>query len=131
MLIPNKFLKLDYNPTQDILFLEWPNMHDYTLPEVHYIISEVVDAVRNYDIKRILTNSRQSTVTIPMVDYAKVINQLALELATTRLQKFARLQTPDSDRNTIASNAAALVVGSIAFRSFENVDEAVTWLTES
>ncbi|WP_299700718.1 hypothetical protein [uncultured Pontibacter sp.] len=130
MLIPNKFLKLDYNPTQDILFLEWPNMHDYTLPEVQYIINEVVDAVRNYDIKRILTNTRQSAVTIPMEDYAKVINQLALELATTRLQKFARLQSPDPKRNTIASNAAALVVGSITYRSFDNVEEAIAWLTE-
>lgn len=129
MLIPNKFLKLDYNPTQDILYLEWPNMHDYTLPEVQYIIHEVVDAVRNYDIKRILTNTRQSSVTIPMEEYAKVINQLALELATTRLQKFARLQSPDPKRNTIASNAAALVVGAITYRSFDNVDEAVAWLT--
>lgn len=130
MLIPNKFLKLDYNPTQDILYVEWPNMHDYTLPEVQYIINEVVEAVRNYDIKRILTNSRQAAVSIPMADYAKVINQLAMELSTTRLQKFARLQSPDSDRNTIASNAASLVVGSIAYRSFENEEEAVAWLIE-
>jgi hypothetical protein len=130
MLIPNKFLKLDYNPTQDILYLEWPNMHDYSLPEVQYIITEVVDAVRNYDIKRILTDTRQSSVTIPMAEYAKVVNQLAMELATTRLQKFARLQTADPDRNTVASNAAALVVGAITYQSFDNVDEAVAWLTE-
>ena len=131
MLIPNKFLKLDYNPTNDVLFVEWPNMHDYSMSEINYIIEEVVAAVRNYDIKRILTDSRGAAVTIPMADYAKVINQLAIQLSSTRLQKFARLHTPDPQRNIIANNAAALVVGSIAYHSFDNVDEAVAWLTES
>lgn len=131
MIIPNKFLKLDYNPTNDILFVEWPNMHDYSLPEVSYIIDEVIEAVRSYDIKRILTDTRHSKVTVPMEEYAKVVNQLALQLATTRLQKFARLHTTDLDRENVASNAAALVIGSIAYRSFVNSEEAINWLVES
>ncbi|GGG16152.1 hypothetical protein [Pontibacter amylolyticus] len=131
MIIPNKFLKLDYNPTYDVLFVEWPNMHDYTMPEVSYIIDEVIDAVRSYDVKRILTDTRQSKVTVPLEEYAKVVNQLALQLATTRLQKFAKLNTRDADREAISSNAAALVVGSVAYRSFDNIDEAIAWLTES
>ncbi|PVY42155.1 hypothetical protein [Pontibacter virosus] len=131
MIIPNKFLKLDYNPTHDILFVEWPNMHDYTMPEVAYIIDEVVGAVRSYDIKRILTDTTQSKITVPMEEYAKIINQLALQLATTRLSKFAKLNTADADREAISSNAAALVVGSIAYRSFANTEEAIAWLVES
>ncbi|MCP2044219.1 hypothetical protein [Pontibacter sp. HSC-36F09] len=131
MIIPNKFLKLDYNPTYDVLFVEWPNMHDYTMPEVTYIIDEVIEAVRSYDIKRILTDTRQSKVTVPMEEYAKIINQLALQLATTRLQKFAKLNTRDADREAVSSNAAALVVGSITYSSFDDLDEAVAWLIES
>lgn len=131
MIIPNKFLKLDYNPTYDVLFVEWPNMHDYTMPEVSYIIDEVIDAVRSYDVKRILTDTRQSKVTVPLEEYAKVVNQLALQLATTRLQKFAKLNTRDADREAISSDAAALVVGSVAYRSFDDIDEAIAWLTES
>ncbi|WP_299986756.1 hypothetical protein [uncultured Pontibacter sp.] len=130
MIIPNKFLKLDYNPTKDILLVEWPNMHNYTLPEVTYIINEVVETVRSYDIKRILTDTRQSKVTVPMEEYAGIINNLALQLATTRLQKFAKLKTADPDRETISSNAAALVVGSITYRSFESMDDAIEWLVE-
>ncbi|EJF08208.1 hypothetical protein [Pontibacter sp. BAB1700] len=131
MIIPNKFLKLDYNPTKDILFVDWPNMHSYTLPEVTYIINEVVETVRSYDIKRILTDTRQSKVTVPMEEYAGIINNLALQLASTRLQKFAKLKTADPDRETISSNAAALVVGSIMYRSFESMEEAIEWLVES
>ncbi|SIT77208.1 hypothetical protein [Pontibacter indicus] len=131
MIIPNKFLKLDYNPTHDILFVDWPNMHDYTLPEVSYIIDEVLEAVRSYDIKRILADTRQSQVTVPMEEYTNVVNQLALQLATTRLQKFAKLQTTDLRREAISSNAAALVIGSIAYRSFASKEEAINWLIES
>lgn len=131
MIIPNKFLKLDYNPTHDILFVDWPNMHDYTLPEVSYIIDEVLEAVRSYDIKRILADTRQSQVTVPLEEYTNVVNQLALQLATTRLQKFAKLQTTDLRREAISSNAAALVIGSIAYRSFASKEEAIDWLIES
>lgn len=129
MIIPNKFLKLDYNPSSDVLFVEWPNMHDYTLPEVKYIISEVVEAVKSYDVKRILTDTRQSQVTVPMEAYGAVVNQLALQLATTRLQKFAKLQTSNPDREAVSENAAALVIGSIEYHAFETTEEAMAWLT--
>lgn len=130
MIIPNKFIKLDYSPTHDVLHMEWPNMHDYSMPEVTYIIDEVVETVKSYDIKRILTDTRQSVITIPMGDYATIINQLAVKLATTRLEKFARLQTEDPTRENIASDAAALVIGSISYRSFDSVADALAWLTE-
>jgi hypothetical protein len=130
MIIPNKFLKLDYNPGSDVLFLEWPNMHDYTLSEVKYIIGEVVDAVKGYDVKHILADTRQSQVTIPMEDYALILQNLAMQLAATRLQKFARLQTTDPEREAVSRDAAALVIGSIQYRVFGTVDEAMAWLTE-
>lgn len=128
MIIPNKFLKLDYNPSTDVLFIEWPNMHDYTLPEVKYIINEVVEAVKSYDIKRILTDTRNSLVTMSMDAYGTVINELALELATTRLQKFAKLHSHNPEREAVSENAAALVIGSIQYSAFETVDEAMEWL---
>lgn len=128
MKIPNKFLKLDYNPNTDILFVEWPNMHNYTLPEVEHIIDEVVDTVRHYDVKRVLTDTRQSNVALSTAEYAGVINRLARELMTTRLQKFARLTTTDSNREKIASNAATLVQGVIQYKNFDDTDEAIAWL---
>jgi hypothetical protein len=128
MIIPNKFIQLDYNPTTDVLFIEWPNIHDYTLSELKFIIDEVVDTVRHYDIKRILADSRRSAMTLPEAEYAGIVNQLALDLTTTRLEKFARLSTVDPKREKIVTNAAALVVGSIQFMNFENAEAALAWL---
>lgn len=129
MLIPNKFLKLDYNPTIDVLLIEWPNMHEYTLPEVHYIIDEVVGAVKHYDIKRILNDTRNSEVLMGMHEYAQIVYELAIKLGATRLEKFAKLLTTDPNRETVANNAAALVSDTIQYRAFGSLEEALDWLT--
>jgi hypothetical protein len=128
MIIPNKFIQLDYNPTTDVLFIDWPNIHDYTLPELKFILDEIVDTVKHYDIKRILTDSRKSAITLPDAEYAGIVNQWAINLTTTRLQKFARLTTNNPNREKIANNAAALVVGTIQFMNFENAEAALEWL---
>jgi hypothetical protein len=129
MIIPNKFIKLDYNPTTDVLFIEWPNMHDYSLPEMKFIMEEIIDSVKHYDIKKILADSRHSTITLDNEAYAQLINGLALLLQTTRLQKFARLTTTELNRETIASHAASLVKDSIQYQSFEDAGVALAWLT--
>lgn len=131
MEIPNKFLKLDYNPKTDVLQVEWPNMHDYTLPEVKYIIGELVETVKNYDVKRILADTRRSQITIPMDAYSHIINEMTLQLATTRLQKFAKIHTHNPDREAVSDYAASLVVGTIQYRTFDTIAEAMAWLTES
>ncbi|OKL39604.1 hypothetical protein [Pontibacter flavimaris] len=129
MIIPNKFIQLDYNPTTDVLFIEWPNMHDYSLPEMRFIMEEVIASVKHYDIKKILADSRQSTITLDDETYGQLINGLALLLQTTRLEKFARLTTAELNRETIASHAASLVKDSIQYQSFDDAGVAMAWLT--
>ncbi|WP_266204979.1 hypothetical protein [Pontibacter kalidii] len=92
MLIPNRFIKLEFNPATDTLFIEWPNIHDYTLYELRFMLTELIDTVRNYDIEKILANSRKSAVTLPEQEYSVIVNQFAKDLSTTRLQKFAGLR---------------------------------------
>lgn len=128
MLIPNQFINLEYNPTTDVLLIKWPNMHDYTEPEIKYILHEIIETVKNYDIKNILTDTRQSVITMDSLAYAAVVNQLARDLMTTRLEKFARLTTKEKYREQIANDAAALVLGVIQVRSFDDPDEALEWL---
>jgi hypothetical protein len=129
MIIPNKFIKLEYSPTTDVLFIEWPNIQEYSLPEIRYILQDVVSNVKNYDIKKILADTRNSNIGVDAAAYADVLNQLARDLMTTRLEKFARLSTQDKNREKIVKNAGALVVGAIEFKNFENAEEALEWLT--
>lgn len=129
MIIPNKFIKLDYNPTTDVLFVEWPNMHDYTLPEIEFILEELVNTVKYYNVRRILADSRKSKITLRDDAYAQVVNQLVQMLNATHLEKFARLVTTEANRESIANNAATLLNGSIQYQSFANTDVAIAWLT--
>ncbi|WP_266205257.1 hypothetical protein [Pontibacter kalidii] len=129
MIIPNKLIKLDYNPTTDVLFIEWPNMHDYSLPEMKFLMEEIIASVKHYDIKRILADSRRSHITLDHATYGQLISNMALMLQTTRLQKFARLTTTELNRETIASQAAALVKDSIQYQSFDDAAVAMAWLT--
>lgn len=129
MIIPSKFIKLEYSPTTDVLFIEWPNMQDYSLPEIRYILQDVVSTVKYYDIKKILADTRKSSLRVDAASYADVLNQLARDLMTTRLEKFARLSTQDRNREKIVKTASALTVGVIQFKNFDNAGEALEWLT--
>lgn len=129
MIIPNKFIKLDYNPATDVLIIEWPNIHDYTIPELKFILNEIVSTIRNYDIKKVLADSTKSVVTLPDTEYKSIIEQLTKDLMNTRLQKFARLTTGQGYREQAANTAAEALKNYFAVRNFHNMDEALEWLS--
>lgn len=128
MVLTNNFIKLEYDPGTDVLFVEWPNVHDYSKVEVTFILDEIVETVKNYDIKNLLTDTRHSHVTLSDHEYAGILNQLAINLTTTRLQKFARLSGSIPNREKLAYEAAALVKDTIQYKSFDDRDSALAWL---
>ena len=128
MIIPNKFIRLEYDPATDILFVEWPNIHDYTVPELRHILSELVKTVRSYDIKKVLADSTRSVVTLPPAEYGAIVDQLTRDLMATRLQKFARLTTGQGMREQAAGKAGETGVGVIQVRNFNDREEALRWL---
>jgi len=128
MLIPNKFITLDYDPSTDILFIEWPNIHDYSLAELKFILDELVTTIKNYDIKKVLADSTKSIVTMPDEEYNAVLKQLALDLLSTRLEKFARLTTGQGYREEAVANGVTVVGDQFAIQNFEALPEALEWL---
>ncbi|WP_162055576.1 hypothetical protein [Pontibacter pamirensis] len=61
MIIPNKLIKLDYNSAS----------------EAAYTLNIIVETVRQYDVKYLLTDTRKSTVDIPTSEYKEIILKLA------------------------------------------------------
>lgn len=129
MLIPNKFIKLEFDPATDVLYLEWPNIHDYTVYELRFILNDLISTVRNYDIKKILADSRSSALTLPAQEYGAIVDEFAKDLSTTRLQKFARLTTGQGYREKAAEKAAEDMKDKIMVRSFYTMEEALAWLS--
>lgn len=130
MVIPNPVVKLDYNPARDILSVEWPEVHDYSIAEAEYTLDAIVETVRCYDVKYLLTDVRKGIVDIPEPRYREMILRFAKGLAATRLQKLARVVTEVTVReepiNEVRQEARLVV----PFRNFVDVEEALKWLTE-
>ncbi|WP_276497087.1 hypothetical protein [Pontibacter litorisediminis] len=128
MLIPCQFIKLEFDPATDVLYLEWPNIHDYTVYELRFILTELVSTIKHYDIKKVLADSRNSDLTLPEQEYEAIVAQFAEELCGTRLQKFARLTTGQPPREKAAQKAAEHVKDRFEVRGFYTLEEAMAWL---
>lgn len=127
MIIPNSLINLEYDPTKDILFVEWPDFDYYSLSELHNILENIVDTVRHYDINYLLIDSRTTVVSIKDSDYNEIAVKFAQDLMKTRVKKVARLSTDDMSRENMVIDLKEKTRLSVAFESFQTVDEALDW----
>lgn len=127
MIIPNKLIKLEYDPTKDILFVEWPDFEYYSLSELHNILENIVDTIRHYDINYLMIDSRTTVVAIKEAEYNQIATKFAQELVKTRLKKVARLSTNDTNREKQVLSIKEKTMFSVEFESFQTVDEALNW----
>lgn len=130
MIIPNRLIKLDYNPVRDVLSVEWPDFHYYSASEAAYTINIIVETVRQYDVKYLLTGTRKSTVDIPKSEYKEIILKFARDLTTTRLRKLARVVTDSTRRlNPISIREVRQEAQlKVAIEEFYSIEEALGWL---
>lgn len=131
MIIPNPVVKLDYNPSQDILIVEWPDFSDYTLSEAKYTLNVILETIRTYDVKYLLTDARKGTIDIPEQSYKELIYGFALSLTKTRLKKLARVVAERTLREKPIKEVTQKAKLAIPIKSFEQVEDALHWLTSS
>lgn len=128
MIIPNTLIKLDYNPARDVLSVEWPDFHYYSTSEAAYTLNIIVETVRQYDVKYLLTDTRKSTVAIPQPEYKKIILKFARDLTTTRLRKLARVVTDSTRRLKPIREVRQEAQLKVEIEDFYSVEEALDWL---
>ncbi|MFC6996849.1 STAS/SEC14 domain-containing protein [Rufibacter roseus] len=127
MIISHKILHLEYDPTRDILFVEWPNFNQYALPELHYILDSLVETIRNYDISNLLVDARNTVVAINTQQYEEISGQFAKALVSTRLKKLARIVTDSTVREKQVQNFGKQANFSFEIQSFASQEEAMAW----
>jgi predicted HAD superfamily phosphohydrolase YqeG len=128
MIIPHKLLLLEYDPTIDVLFVEWPDFNHYALPELHFTLESLVEIIRSFDIKNLLVDATKTVVAIEQEDYEEISGKFAQDLLTTRLQKLARLVSNSAVREKHVANFRKKSNFSFAFESFATKEEAMSWL---
>ncbi|MFD3001963.1 hypothetical protein ACFS7Z_16440 [Pontibacter toksunensis] len=98
----SSLITLDYNPATDILVVEYPDVHDFLLPHIRQSLAIMVEAIRNYDVKKLLLDASRTIIDVSEEENRQLTLQLAADLMHTRLQKVARIQPLNYVRETRA-----------------------------
>jgi hypothetical protein len=128
IIFQNGLITLDYDPATDILFMEWPDVQDFLVPEIQQALRILVDHITNYDIKRLLIDSSKASLEIPPDEYKDVLKEFAYNLMRTRLEKLARILTPNAMREDKVEETQKEVSFTVALRTFSDKADALSWL---
>jgi hypothetical protein len=128
VLFRNGLLTLEYDPADDIMFVEWPEIRTYTVQDVRGVLGTLVDMLRIYDIKNLLVDSRQSVVELEEKEYLPLMLEFARALQGTRLQRLVRIMTSDPDRERRVARVSEETELAVAYQNFSCLETAVQWL---
>ncbi|WP_276496628.1 hypothetical protein [Pontibacter litorisediminis] len=132
ILYNNNLITLDYDPATDIVHVGYPDLHGYLLSEVKHSIDIIVDTVRSYDIKRLFLDSTKTVISVSEEESREISIYLAKGLATTRLQKLARLQTSNTVLEERSQNTIRVINSTMSIpfliKNFSDKTEAAAWL---
>lgn len=130
MIIPNSYVKLDYNPTTDVLVAELPDFRYYEVPEAKYILSTIVDTVRHYNVHYLITDTRGKIQNVPDSTYKEVVVEFAQGLSTTNLKKIARLADIHYSKQNAAEEVRLETGFPIPVMHLYSIEECLKWLLD-
>ncbi|WP_347157792.1 hypothetical protein [Pontibacter chitinilyticus] len=132
LLFQNSLIKLDYNPATDIAVAEYPDLHNYLLPEIKHSIDLMVDTLRSYDVKLLILDGTRTVSTVEVEQGREIAIYLAAGLMKTRLQKLARMQSvADNVEQRAQDNVKHIEktqVPPFQIQAFTSRAEAIEWL---
>lgn len=126
--IPNNYIRLDYNPTTDVLIAELPVFGHYIVSEMKFILSQITQAVIHYNVKYLITDSRGKIQDIPDSTYKEVVFGFAQELMTTNLKKIARLADIESSKQDAAEEIKLAIGFPIPIKHFYSKEDCFEWI---
>jgi hypothetical protein len=135
ILYQNRLIVLDYEPSTDILSVDWPNVASFDLMEVEQALNTLVGYIRDYDVKRLLIDSTKAVISpdLDMVEYQAIVTQFAYKLMKTRLKKSARIMHSDQVRETTSQKISEEITRKakleIENQNFTSKEAATAWLT--
>lgn len=128
----DSLLVLDYDVSSDVLYVNWPNLTEANILALNAAIGELLNAVKHFDIKRLLIDSSKSRVDIADEKYRPLVFSIIGRLKETRLQRMARVIPENTFREVYLQsyNAQMRAQNLITFETgeFENKEQALSWL---
>lgn len=130
ILFQNGFVRLVYDPSKDILSVEMPSVNYDLAADFKKALDIVVENVRNYDVKRLLVDARQSVIELEMEEYGAIVTQFSYDIKATRLQKVARVVSDSRERENMVRRVMDEVQPVLVMKSFTDVPSAIEWLVK-
>lgn len=131
----NGLITLDYDPATDILSVDLPDVRSFSLGEVERSLQILVDAIINYDIKKLFLDSSKAVVEVDDEAYRRLILKFSMDLMKTRLLKLARIGSAidhqEQRANMVAGEIRQQQQLAIDFQNFRTRTEAVDWLLQT
>ena len=132
IIFQNTLVKLDYDPATDIGVIEYPDLHDYLLPEIKHSIDLLVDTIRSYDVKRLILDGTKTVSTVDVEQGRAIAAYMTAGLMRTRIQKLARIQSLNDMVDKRAQDNEKYVketqVPPFLIQAFKSKGEAIDWL---
>lgn len=129
----NSIIRLDYSPATDILEVKYPDLQKFMLLEIKESLKLMVETIRNYDVKRLLLDASSTYIEISEEENRMLSLQLAEELTRTRLQRVARIQPKDPEKELRAQQNIKQIEKEIVLpyqiHTFSDRAEALKWLS--
>lgn len=126
-------IQLDYNPATDILQVDYPDLQSAQLSEVRHSLTLMVEAIRNYDVKKLLLDASSTSINVSHEESRELTSKLAADLASTRIKKLARVQPINlRDEARAQENIKNLHKAGLLpyqLQTFATKAEALNWLT--
>ncbi|RDV11947.1 hypothetical protein DXT99_23275 [Pontibacter diazotrophicus] len=126
----NSFIKLDYEPTTDVLSVNMPTVNVVNMSEVKHTLEIIVEHVRSYDVKRLLVDARKTEIEIDEDIYTAIVSEFSRSLMATRLQKVARIVSSSTVRENVVKKVYGENKLTLEFKNFTDIAPAMEWLVQ-
>jgi hypothetical protein len=132
ILFHNGYIVLECDAATSILYAACPDMKQEEMLHIYAPFSVMVKTLKEKHIPYLLLDASNSQLNMPQEDYKIILSQLCTDLASTSLQKLARLVSPDEKRESIFRQFLK-EIGSpnsmpYAIENFTSKQAAVAWL---
>jgi hypothetical protein len=132
----DSLIELNYDVATDVLKVHWPDLTGFTMPEINYSLKKLIDTLRHYDIKKLLVDSRTSSIAdVTKDEHHLILLDFTRKLMTTRLERLARIQTNDNSREDLVLQTADEAIHDLGiqfqFQNFSDEATALSWLNEN
>ena len=132
ILYQDSLLELDYDVSADVLYVKWPNLTDADINYLDIAINELLNAIKHYDIKKLLIDSRTSQIEISEEVYRPLVFSFIKRLKHTRLYRMARVIPENTFREARLQSYTRQMhfenMFSYETADFNSKDQALAWL---